>query len=206
VSFACGDAAVADVEEPEPRAERHEMLGPFSMPIADPWNQANRNFYRELAQYEQMQRFFRPIRPLVKNTGQVTANNVRVELIVPPTAQILITEPHEMPEPPKKTRELVTLPKNSLRPAFRRDPGEVIIDGNDERVRIAVDCGSLQPGRWIKSDEFFMGRESSGESVLSGHIYAENLPAPKEFSLTVSVNVAETTMTLDELLRLSSSA
>ena len=40
----------------------------------------NENYYRELADYEFFRRLFRPIRLVVRNVGQVSANNVRAEL------------------------------------------------------------------------------------------------------------------------------
>jgi hypothetical protein len=43
----------------------------------------NANYYRELAEYELMTRLCRKVRVTVKNIGEVAANNVRVELVVP---------------------------------------------------------------------------------------------------------------------------
>jgi hypothetical protein len=90
-----------------------------------------------------------------------------------------------------------------IRPAFRRDPGEVTIDRNGERFKIEIDCGDLQPGRSIRSDEFFVAKTNSGELPLAGRVFAENLPAPKDFSLVISANVTRTTMTLQNLLNLA---
>ena len=42
----------------------------------------------------------------------------------------------------------------SIRPAFRREPGEVVIEKNNERFRVSIDCGSLQPGRRVWSEVF----------------------------------------------------
>ena len=82
-------------------------------------------------------------------------------------------------------------------------PGELTIDKNDERFKISIECRDLQPGRAIKSDEFFIGKRHTGQSILNGKVFAENLPQPKEFSLTISATVTETSMSMNELLELA---
>jgi hypothetical protein len=89
-----------------------------------------------------------------------------------------------------------------IKPAFRREPGEVDIDKNDERFRVEIDCGDLQPGRQVCSEVFYVGKRTSGDLSLCGLVFADNLPQPKDFALTVSVTVRETTMTVEELCSL----
>jgi hypothetical protein len=112
-----------------------------------------------------------------------------------------IMESSDIPDPPRPRPELFnSAAMKGIRPAFRRDPGEVTIDCNGERFKIEIDCGDLQPGRSIKSDEFFVAQSNSGELALAGRVFAENLPAPKDFALVISANVTRTTMTLDSPL------
>jgi hypothetical protein len=82
---------------------------------------------------------------------------------------------------------------------FRRDPGKVIINENTERFQVEIDCGDLQPGRQVWSDSFYIGKEVSGDLSLGGLVFADNLPQPKDFTLTASVTVAKTAITVDEL-------
>jgi hypothetical protein len=91
---------------------------------------------------------------------------------------------------------------NSIRPASRRNPGEVHINKNDERFQVEIDCGNLQPGRRVWSDIFYIGKAVSGDLTLCGQIFADNLPQPKDCTLTVSVTVTKTAMTVDELCSL----
>ena len=109
----------------------------------------------------------------------------------------------DIPDPPKRCIDLLS---NSVlkgfKPAFRRDPGEVDIDKNDERFRIEIDCGDLQPGRRVWSDVFYIGKGASGDLPLCGLVFADNLPQPKDFALTVSVTVTKTAMTVNELCSL----
>jgi hypothetical protein len=166
----------------------------------DPTNWLNEGFFRELANYEFARRLFRPVRLVVKNIGQVAANSVRAELTVPTNVGVMVVKPSDLPDPPKRRAELfASADLKNIRPAFRRTPGDVTIDKNEERFRVEIDCGSLQPGRRIWSDVFYIGKGASGELSLSGQVFAENLPQPKDFILTVSVNVTKTQITVAQL-------
>jgi hypothetical protein len=180
--------------------QRHPFI---DLAAINPMNRPNDNFFRELANFEFMRRLFRPIRLVVKNVGQVAANNVRAELTVPTNRGAMVVDASEIPDPPKLHADLLS---NSvlkgIRPAFRRDPGEVTIDKNDERFRVEIDCGDLQPGRRVWSDIFYIGKGASGDLSLCGLVFADNLPQPKDFALTVSVTVKSTGMTVDELCSL----
>jgi hypothetical protein len=92
---------------------------------------------------------------------------------------------------------------NSIRPPSGRNPGDVSIDKNDERFQVEIDCGNLQPGRRVWSDVFYIAKGVSGDLTLRGLIFADNLPQPQDFTLTVSVTVTKTAMTVDELQALS---
>ena len=166
-------------------------------------NRSNDDFFRELAHFEFMRRLFRPIRLVVRNVSQVAANNVRAELTVPTNIGVMVVDASELPDPPKRHADLLSnAVLKGIRPAFRRNPGEVGIDKNDERFRVEIDCGDLQPGRRVWSDVFYIGKGVSGDLSLCGLVFADNLPQPKEFALTVSVTVTKTAMTVDELCSL----
>lgn len=160
----------------------------------------NHDFFRKLADYEFAKRLFRPLRLVVKNIGQVAAVSVRVEMTLPMSLGVMVLDPTDMPDAPRRRADPFGLPGlKGIRPAFRRMPGEVVIEKNDERFRIEIDCGSLQPGRKVWSDVFFIGKGASGDLALSGQVFAENLPQPKDFTLGLSVNVARTKMSIAEL-------
>ena len=87
----------------------------------------------------------------------------------------------------------------NFRSVLDKTPGRVTVDRDSERIQIEVDCGDLQPGRQVWSETFFIGRRSSGELVLRGRAFAENLPSPSTFDLSVAFSVAQTRMSVDEL-------
>jgi hypothetical protein len=157
----------------------------------------NANYYRDLAEYELMTRLCRKVRLTVKNIGEVAANNVRIELVVPARGGLLPTL--EMPRKPKKEEMLGDRIPVGIRSALRRDPGEVDIDKNDDRYRIEIDCKDLQPGRQVWSDKFYIGAGQSGDYPLQGQVFADNLPVPQKFTLTVAAEVTHTTLTVQDL-------
>ncbi len=179
-------------------SQYHPLLGQIDLSAFDTRNRLNENYYRELANYEFIRRLFRPVRLVVRNVGQVSANNVRSELVVPANIGLLVKYPSEMPEPPRKRCSMFDMAPalRNIRPAFRK-PGEVTIEKNDERIRIEIDCGDLQPGRRVWSAKFFVA--FGGDVAVDGQIFAENLPQPKAFTLTVSANTAKTSMSVSGL-------
>jgi len=163
----------------------------------------NTIYFLERANYEYARRLFRPVRLVVKNVGQVAASSVRAELIVPTNLGVAVVDSSTIPDAPKRWADDFLSPAlGNLRPASRREPGEVIIERNDERVRVTIDCGSLQPGRRVWSSVFYVGKWASGDLPLSGLLFAENLPQPKDFTLLIYVNVTRTKLTVAELLAL----
>ena len=115
----------------------------------------NHDYFRELANYEFARRLFRPVRVVVKNVGPVAASSVRAELTVPPSLGVMVMDSSDMPCTPKRRADRFAVPGlKSIRPAFRREPGEVVIEKNNERFRVSIDCGSLQPGRRVWSEVF----------------------------------------------------
>jgi len=172
--------------------------------LLDPMNRLNDDFFRELASYEFARRLFRPTRLVIANVGQVTANNVRAEIMVPANADVLVMDMSDMPDPPSKQHVglLSCSVPGGIKSYSHRYPGRVDIVKNNEKFRVEIDYGNLQPGRRIWSDTFYIGKATSGDLSMCGLMFADNLPQPKDFTLTMSVTVAKTTMTVEELCSL----
>ncbi len=178
-----------------------KLPGPYQGPFGirtDFLHQHNANYYHELAEYEFMTRLCRPVRLAVKNIGEAAAKNVRVELVVPMGIGLLAVE--DLPEKPKKEEMPGERALRGIRSVHqRRDPGEVDIDRNHDRFRIEIDCKDLQPGRRVRTDRFYIGAGESGDYPLQGQVFADNLPTPQEFTLTVTADVQHTTFAVEEL-------
>ncbi|MBZ5625016.1 MAG: ATP-binding protein [Acidobacteriia bacterium] len=165
-----------------PKPADPEQQYPFGISMRDPMRTHNGNYYRELAEYEFLTRLCRAVRITVKNVGEVAANNVRMELAVPMGSGILPLL--DLPEKPARKWMMGRPLPHGMRPVFRRDPGDVNIDQNNDRFRIEIDCKDLQPGRRIWSDKFYIGAATTGEYPINGEVLADNLPTPQPFTLT----------------------
>jgi hypothetical protein len=194
VSMACEFCKLPEVKDLPRLADRHQ--GPLGI-RTDYLRQTNTGYYDELAEYEFMKRLCRPVRLVMKNNGDVAANNVRVELVVPMSCGLLPAE--ELPGKPKKEEMAGERAMRGIRPMHRRDPGDVHIDRNDERFRIEIDCQDLQPGRRVWSDKFYIGAAETGDYQIHGHVFSDNLPMPQVFTLTVTAEVTQSTLTVEEL-------
>lgn len=192
---------IPDLEAPR---QTHPVLPiDLSALSIDLFNRLNPHYFRQLAEFEYVRRLFRPVRLVVRNVGQVSARNVRCEMAIPANIRVHVMDSLDFPDAPKRRTSIAnSLPLKGIKPAFGQTPGDVSIDKNDERYRIETEWGDLQPGRRAGSDVFYVGKAESGEVELAGHIYAENLPQPKEFMLAISAKVSRTTMTVNELRNL----
>jgi len=191
---------------PDFDGERPTMtFGPdFQVHIPDPSHRTNNNFYREMANYEFVRRLFRPVRFLVTNVGQISAKNVRAELVISTGDGVVPMLESKLPDIPKRYEYLLVTPAMAgLRSVIRPEPGEVRIDQNQDRFKLEIECGDLQPGRKIWSDKFYIGKATNGDVLLNGLIYSDNLPEPKSFSLILSGEVKQSKLTTEELISLA---
>ena len=186
-----------------PPRQRNPFGIDLSAVLPDPMNRPNIDFFRELSIFLFARRLFRPIRLVVSNVGRVAAGNVRVELSIPTDIGAMVVDECEIPDPPSRRVDLLSKSvSKGIKLAFRFYPGHVSIDKNDERFRIAIECGTLQPGRRVWSDVLYIGKGETGDLSLCGLVLADNLSQPKTFVLTMAISITETRMTVDELCSL----
>lgn len=167
-------------------------------------DRANSNYYRQLANYTVFQRLVRKVRLVISNTGEVPATDVRLEITVPNGQGVGILDLSDVPKAPKRREDLYSfdaLKKINLRPILHQ-PGSVDIRKNDDRTKVEIECGSLQPGRKVWTDSFCIAIFRSGEVAITGYAFAANLPQPLEFNLCIDAEITQTSMTMDQLLML----
>lgn len=170
----------------------------------DPMHRLNEDYYHELANFEFVRRLTRETRLVITNTGDIPANEVQIEIIIPKGNGIGVLDSSDIPDRPTRREDRLSqaiLSKIKPNPALRK-PGYVEIDANDEQMKIHVNCGNLQPGRKVWTESFFVGITQSGEVAINGQLFAANLSKPQEFSLRILANIDQTAMTLDELIAL----
>jgi len=110
-----------------------------------------------------------------------------------------VLDSSELPDPPRRRADIASRAIKGIRPPFRRAPGEVVINKDEERFRVAIECGGMQPGRMVWSEVFYVGKKASGDCPLTCQVLANNLRQPKEFTLGISVNVVQTKMSVGDI-------
>lgn len=190
------DSSIPDLE-----AESHEG-GPLQSLISlQLSSNFNRDFYRELARYTFEKRLLKPLRISLKNVGQATAKNARLEIRILRDSDLLVLSDSQLGERPEETLTLgmrtVSLISTSLH-------SNISISENEERILLEGEFGDIQPGRRIFSDIFFVGSRFTQELRVEGLVFGENIPNPVKFDLTVYAEIEETTMSITELFNLPS--
>lgn len=168
--------------------------------IYDPLTRTNTEYFRELAQFEYVDRLYRPVRLVIKNIGSQLASNVRIEIELPRDGNAAVLEGAARPAPPSRRHDFGNVHVPALL-SNRQHAGYIEIDENDHRFRIEADCGDLQPSRHIWSDTFHVAVTETGTTKLVGRILASNLPKAQPFELSITASVTETTVTVEDLLR-----
>ena len=175
-----------------------------SLSNLDPMNRLNEDYYHDFANYEFLRRLTKEIRLVVTNSGDRPANDVQIEIVVPKGNRIGVLDSSDIPTKPTEREHHIShalLRKIKPNPPFRKS-GHVDIETNDERMKILVTCGNIQPGRKVWTETFFMGVTKSGEIEINGCLYAANLSKPQDFSLKITAEIAQTSFSVDELMAL----
>lgn len=168
------------------------------------FDRLNPNFFHELANYVLTSRLVRKTRLVVTNSGDVPANDVRLEIAIPKGSDVRILRSSDIPDLPRRRKSMIapiSMRNLGLRSTNSRT-GDVHIEITDHETKVEIDCGNLQPGRRVFTSELHMAIVRSGEQQLNGNLFAANLPKPQSFTLSINAQIARTTMTMDELTTL----
>lgn len=170
---------------------------------ANVFERLNSKYYVELANYLRFRKLVREVRLVITNTGEVPAQDVRLEFTLPHGAGLGVFDWRDAPEQPARRTSVVGVPAAMRKLKYRaamEQAGAVDIERTDHETKLEINGGSLQPGRSVWTDSFFLGVGTSRTVELRGVIYAANLPKPQECTLAIRATISETSMGVDELL------
>lgn len=200
------EAEYCKVPKDEKIPSLEEPPGPFGLSLSSPFQRLNADYLRDLAFFEFVHRLYRPVRFCVANVGTTNAEQVRVELIIPFEDGMLAAEEFDIPSPPERVKPFPPLhvpPK--VRPKLLQ-PGAITVDRGDDHCRIEFDCGTLQPGRKIRTDSVFVAYWQSAEVSVRGLVYAASLRQPATFSLLFRFDIEESALSVAGLKALAKEA
>jgi len=156
----------------------------------------NRNFYRELYKFYDFHLLLKPIRLRLKNSGQVTAYNAHVEIILN-ADDIVLADECDFPDRP---RQRVKITDNISFPAIEKSKSDVTINHHKRTWSISVHYGNIQP----KAEDglnniVFIGSRKTQTLQVEAVIFADNIPAPIRQPLYIEFLAEGQSQTLEEL-------
>ncbi len=168
-------------------------------------NQANEEYYREFAKHHFFHGAFTPIRAVVKNTSEISANDVAVEIILNNSKDCYLADYSLVPDSPKRRRSFSDgiMPKVPPGGLLRKAPGLVSVEYFENNCKFEITCGVVQPGRNIWSDIFYIAARSNEPFTLQGVIYSSDCGQPFSFEIPIQPTVSESTIDLEDLYRLA---
>ncbi|SEI58623.1 hypothetical protein SAMN04244579_01260 [Azotobacter beijerinckii] len=152
---------------------------------------ANKDYYRDMAEYLVTQNMFKPINFWLKNIGNLGAKDLFVDITVSSSVgdvKILSPENFYKIQPNKYGGGIFLSSFHNAFPDRVMDMGE--IEEKENEWKITLELRALQPKREICSSfQLFIGAKKSGELSFNATIYADSLPEPIHHSLTLNLEV-----------------
>lgn len=171
----------------------------LSMSMAHPYN---RDYYRELVRYIQLTEFFSPLYLALRNAGDVTAYDVRVELIIPGSdSGISALDRYRFPSPP--TREYSPLETYLRAPGEQRPEFQIKVRTLGDKWLVETRADKVQPNtvHWIR-DAFFLGAKKPTDVLIDAVVTADNISSPLCQVLRVKIAAERREVTLDNIVEI----
>lgn len=160
----------------------------------------NENYYRDLAEYIKVIKSVGEIDFSVTNHGDVTANDVRIEIkLEDPKGVLILYSNQQLPSSPEKD-----LMRNlALSAQFLGSPEDITVQSIKGSWLISASFGKIQPKSTVWSESsLFVGAKEAGHIEFPVLTFADNLPEPCKTMLTIDINTSSETLDLEKLLEL----
>jgi len=168
--------------------------------IASIGSSPNRNFYRELYQFYEYQSLLKNVSIRLKNTGNVTAFNARVEISIVED-DLLFVHKSDFPDRPQKYfNYLASINDRVSFPGIAQIGSRLSIDKNGVGWLIVINFGNIQPKAedWLE-EPIFIGSRKPQDVRFEAIIYADNAPYPICVPLCIHFCTDNVVRTLKEL-------
>lgn len=161
---------------------------------------ANRNYWRELADYALTHRSFTPIGFAATNASGELAKNARLEIIQPNGSAVDLIGDADLPGFPSNRRGIFS-PEffgSSMRLPPKATPRVL---EHDDRWTLQIDFGDIQPKATVwATDPVYVSASVPGAHLLPLRIYADNLSEPQEGEIQLDFSIEDRPrLTLEEL-------
>lgn len=158
----------------------------------------NRDYIRERVAYELMNLNFSPVNFWMKNIGSLGAKDLYVVIDIKTQNQVInITSLKNIRKIPRKNKDkymdmIINYPSEE---SLKIDK----VDNNS--WRLIFEFPALQPKREIEIDEpIFIGSKNSCVIDFSAKIYADSLPEPISYTLSVDLNIENENISFKDIV------
>ena len=148
----------------------------------------NKNYYRELADYNRTTMSVKPVNFVVTNSGTVIADDVRIEIRIEDNEKYIFIDENDYPEKPE-TDTMINLIRNTHVNRVRPD---IKVQRCTQFWMIYIVLGKIQPkGTAWTTSNLYIGAAESCVIDLPINIFADNIPDPKKMILKIEVEAEE---------------
>jgi len=169
----------------------------------NPFQSPNSEYYRELALYHHHHINFCPVRLAIKNTGQVSAEDVRLELRLPLAGGLEVIDEYQIEkDAPQRERGLYATPVTSIMnlPLANTPDGAVTITNDASSAILEVEYSKIQPGRHVSIQKFFIACPETRTILIEGCVFSKHLPQPLKVALTIKLEIEHGAVDIDRFL------
>lgn len=154
----------------------------------------NKNFEPELAKYLALTNLVQSVCFNLKNIGSTLANNVRLEIFLMLVENpVLLLDANKYPSRPNR---------NAYHAEIRRyNRSATVVESTKYGWKLSAGFGNIQPKASNQSDVFYIGANKPCELKLEATVYADNLPDPLIFPLSININTRITQLDVTNLHR-----
>ncbi|MCK4958498.1 MAG: ATP-binding protein, partial [Planctomycetes bacterium] len=124
----------------------------------------------------------------LKNTGPVSANDVRVQIKGVKKNELLVADKDGLPEQPRSPMEGIMAVSNQVLPVFNHQGLDVQVLSHENHWIASIDVKKIQPQAevWIE-DLLYIGSKIPMTCEVEARIFADNLPAPLEYKMKIDI-------------------
>ena len=187
---------ILKIEDPIP--DFSPEINPFQLAITI--KRTNPNYYRELYKYYDYRYLFKGVSLRLKNTGQVTAYNARVEVAINVIDMLYITKDY-LPDRPRKNIDYLYSINNQVSVSGSgRLKSRISIDRHEDSWLLSINFGSIQPKaeEWI-AEKILIGSRKPQEVHCDAVIFADNTPDPIRIPLCIRFRTEDLLLKLSDL-------
>lgn len=181
---------------------QEESPNPWGISVPSFLGYARSDYYRELIEFTKTDRLVTPVHIAIANSGNVTAHDVRIELLFPHQSyHFILMDACDFPTPPQKRHKPFWAPNSYVPPV--NIANEVWIEKIGENSIVKAESAKVQPKatHWFQ-DPFYIGSTISQAIKIEVIVYADNLCEPQKQQLSLIFDVKEQFVSLEDVLGL----